>query len=242
MEVTSAQESTVTTIQKINSRREYRSKAYLTFEGVKQEKARGNLYSHSQCASLIWSATTASLPWRRQNLQRQSLLLLLDPNPLAGTISMFWLIKAPPARSRGEFYVSAAIHCFWVWFTIAAHRTALANWYYQFRKGFAFPWKALLCHDSAQSRLQLRFYITAGILTLPPLMALVAQAGPNNLLAELWFWTNDPPTDQWPPGLQIRPSMGSDPKTSTLLDPMTDSSKSAQRTEWQKMEILSDQG
>ena len=34
------------------------------------------------------------------------------------------------------------------------------------------------------------------------------RPGPNNLLAVLWFWTNDPPTDQWPPGLQIRPPNG----------------------------------
>ena len=44
------------------------------------------------------------------------------------------------------------------------------------------------------------------------------RPGPNNLLAELWFWTKkDPPTDQWPPGLKVRPPMGSDPQTYTLL-------------------------
>ena len=107
------------------SRRGYKSKAYLIPKGVRQEKARGNLYSCSQCASLIWRATTASLPWKRHNLQRQDLLLLLDPNPLAATISMFWLIKAPPARSRGKM----SFRCQCSYFICICHTSHCARYF-----------------------------------------------------------------------------------------------------------------
>ena len=59
---------------------------------------------------------------------------------------------------------------------IATHRTALASCCVdQLEKVFLFPFDTLLCSEHPAAEIQPEFYITAGILTLPPLMAPVAQ-------------------------------------------------------------------
>ena len=189
MEVTSAQKSTVTTANNQISRRGYKSKAYLIPKGVRQEKARGNLYSCSQCASLIWRATTASLPWKRHNLQRQDLLLLLDPNPLAATISMFWLIKAPPARSRGKM----SFRCQFSHFICICHTSHCARCliYISSFPPLSFGHICTIALFRA-SEVLLEIYITAGILTLPPLSS--QPSSPRAEQSACWALV----LDQWP--------------------------------------------
>ena len=95
---------------------------------------------------------------------------------------------------------------------IAAHRTALVSCYVdQFRIGFPFfSWDTLLCSEHPAAEVQPEFYITAGILTLPPLMAPVAQgrticllsfgSGPMTrlLISDLQVSRSDPQWDLIP--------------------------------------------